>query len=116
MTQSKCLFCKIANNEIPAKIAYEDSQIIAFHDIAPQAPIHILIIPKAHIATVNDFSENEANLLGHMMLTAKSLAHELGIAEDGYRLNVNCNHLGGQTVFHTHLHLLAGRQFGWPPG
>ncbi|MCW8931765.1 MAG: histidine triad nucleotide-binding protein [Gammaproteobacteria bacterium] len=116
MTQSNCLFCKIVEKTIPAKIAYEDEQIIAFHDIAPQAPIHILIIPKTHIATLNDFTEAQSQLLGHMMLTAKSLAHEMGVAEDGYRLNMNCNHHGGQTVFHTHLHLLAGRQFGWPPG
>ncbi len=116
MPNTNCLFCQIAEKKIPAKIAYEDEQVIAFHDIAPQAPIHILIIPKQHIATVNDFNEQEIGLLGHMILTAKNLANELKIAEDGYRLNINCNQLGGQTVFHTHLHLLAGRQFHWPPG
>lgn len=116
MTQTNCLFCQIAEKKTAAKIAFEDEQIIAFHDIAPQAPIHILIIPKQHIATLNDFNETDANLLGQMILTAKNLALNLGIAKDGYRLNINCNHLGGQTVFHTHLHLLAGRQFSWPPG
>jgi histidine triad (HIT) family protein len=116
MTQSNCLFCQIASHKVPATIAYEDEQIIAFHDISPQAPIHILIIPKQHIATINDFSEQESNLLGSMILVAKKLAHELDVADDGYRLNVNCNQHGGQTVFHTHLHLLAGRQFVWPPG
>jgi len=116
MTQTNCLFCQIAEKKIPARIAYEDKRIIAFHDIAPQAPIHILIIPKQHIATVNDFNESQADILGHMILTAKTLAREMGIAEEGYRLNINCNQLGGQTVFHTHLHLLAGRQFSWPPG
>ncbi len=116
MSQSNCLFCQIADKKIPANIAYEDQQIIAFHDVAPQAPVHILIIPKQHIATVNDFEEQEAVLLGRMILIAKKLAAEMGVAEDGYRLNINCNQHGGQTVFHTHLHLLAGRPFSWPPG
>ncbi len=116
MTQTNCLFCQIVHKAIPANIAYEDDQVIAFHDIAPQAPIHILIIPKEHIATVNDFDDKHSNLLGHMVITAKQLAKELGVDEEGYRLNINCNQHGGQTVFHTHLHLLAGRQFSWPPG
>ncbi len=116
MTHSNCLFCQIAEKKIPANIAFEDEYVIAFHDVAPQAPIHILIIPKKHIGTINDFSEQESHLLGHMVLTAKKLAKELEVADDGYRLNINCNQHGGQTVFHTHLHLLAGRQFSWPPG
>ncbi|MDX2505403.1 MAG: histidine triad nucleotide-binding protein [Gammaproteobacteria bacterium] len=116
MPTAACLFCQIVEKKISAKIAYEDEQLIAFHDIAPQAPIHILVIPRQHIATVNDFSENEASLLGHMILTAKNLAKEMAVAEQGYRLNLNCNQFGGQTVFHTHLHLLAGRPFSWPPG
>lgn len=116
MTTASCLFCQIAEKKIPAKIAYEDEQVIAFHDVAPQAPIHILIIPKQHIATVNDFTHNKKDLLGHMILTAKNLAEEMGVADDGYRLNLNCNQNGGQTVFHTHLHFLAGRSFSWPPG
>ena len=116
MNTDNCLFCKIIDRHIPAKIAYEDDQVLAFYDIAPQAPVHILIIPRQHIATINDFSDKETELLGHMLLTAKKLAGELGVAEDGYRLNLNCNHNGGQTVFHTHLHFLAGRPFSWPPG
>lgn len=116
MHTTSCLFCQIIDKKIPAKIAYEDDQVLAFHDISPQAPIHILVIPKQHIATINDFSENEANLLGHLFLTAKNLASEMGVADEGFRLNLNCNHFGGQTVFHTHIHLLAGRPFSWPPG
>jgi len=92
------------------------NKLLPFMTLHHKLPCIFSSFQKKHIATVNDFSEQEANLLGHMILTAKKLAHELGIAEDGYRLNMNCNHLGGQTVFHTHLHLLAGRQFGWPPG
>lgn len=116
MTTNNCLFCRIIKKNIPAKIAYEDDKVLAFHDIAPQAPIHILVIPKKHVATINDFSEHEADLLGHMVLTAKKLAKDLNVAEEGYRLNLNCNQYGGQTVFHTHLHFLAGRPFSWPPG
>lgn len=116
MPNTSCLFCQIVEKKIPSKIAYEDEQVIAFHDINPQAPVHILIIPKRHIATVNDFDDNEKNLFGHMLVTAKNLARDLEVAEDGYRLNFNCNQHGGQTVFHTHLHLLAGRPFSWPPG
>jgi histidine triad (HIT) family protein len=116
MNSTECLFCQIIDKKIPARIAYEDNQVLAFHDIAPQAPIHILIIPKTHIATINDFDTGDAELLGHMILTAKKLARELGVADDGYRLNLNCNRQAGQTVFHTHLHLLAGRRFSWPPG
>ncbi len=116
MSEPDCLFCRIIDKKIPASIAYEDELVLAFHDIAPQAPVHILIIPKQHLATINDFSSDEQSLLGHMVLTAKQLALKLGVAEDGYRLNFNCNHLAGQSVFHTHLHLLAGRAFHWPPG
>ncbi len=116
MSEPNCLFCQIIDNKIPAKIAYEDDRVLAFHDIAPQAPVHILIIPKQHIATINDFTPAEQELLGHMVLTAKKLAQESGVAQEGYRLNFNCNHLAGQTVFHSHLHLLAGRAFTWPPG
>ena len=116
MSEQNCLFCQILDGHVSANIAYEDEQVLAFHDIAPQAPVHILIIPKQHIATINDFTEEQQNLLGHMILTARKLAQELGVAEDGYRLNFNCNRLAGQTVFHTHLHLLAGRPFSWPPG
>lgn len=116
MPTTPCLFCQIIDKKIPANIAYEDERVLAFHDISPQAPIHILVIPKRHIATINDFSELEADLLGHLFLTAKNLATEMGVADEGYRLNLNCNRLAGQTVFHTHIHLLAGRPFSWPPG
>ena len=111
-----CLFCKILEQKIPAKIAYEDEQVIAFHDIRPQAPQHILIIPRKHIATINDIEADDQELIGHMIFTAKNIAKELGVAEDGYRLNFNCNANGGQEVYHIHLHLLAGRQMTWPPG
>lgn len=111
-----CLFCKIAQGEIPAKIAYRDDQVFAFHDINPQAPHHVLIVPHKHVATVNDLQVEENTLLGHMFQTAKHLAAEFGIAEDGYRLVMNCNADAGQTVFHIHLHLLGGRALSWPPG
>lgn len=111
-----CLFCKIANDEIPCERVYKDESIVAFKDINPQAPIHILIIPKEHIATVNNLKAHEFPLLGKMTQTATQLAHELNVANDGYRLVLNCNAHGGQQVFHIHLHLLAGRQLTWPPG
>lgn len=111
-----CIFCKIINKEIPAKIIYEDEQVIAFDDISPKAPIHKLIIPRKHIATLNDVSQDDSKLVGHMMYTAQKIAKDLGIAEDGYRVIMNCNHGGGQLVFHIHLHLLGGRALQWPPG
>jgi len=111
-----CLFCNIASKEIDAEILYEDVDVVAFRDIHPQAKHHILIIPRRHIATINDAGDDDAELIGKLMLVARHLAKELGVAEDGYRLVMNCNRDGGQTVFHIHLHLLAGRQFHWPPG
>lgn len=111
-----CLFCKIVNHEINADIIYEDDEVIAFHDINPQAPIHILVIPKKHIATINDLEEEDIPLAGKIIYTAKKIAHKLGIAEDGYRILFNCNKQGGQHVFHIHLHILGGRQMLWPPG
>ncbi len=111
-----CLFCKIANGELDSKIVYQDDSVLAFEDIDPKAPHHILIIPKKHIATVNDLEKTHAELIGHMVLTAKQLANELNIAEDGYRLVMNCNAGGGQAVFHIHLHLLGGRTMHCPPG
>jgi histidine triad (HIT) family protein len=111
-----CLFCKIAAGEIPAKLIYEEKHIIAFHDIAPQAPHHILIIPRKHIATINDIQFEDNELIGDMMLVAKKLSSDLKIAEDGYRVIMNCNPHGGQAVYHIHFHLLGGRQMGWPPG
>ncbi len=111
-----CLFCKIAAGEIPAKLVYEEKHIIAFHDIAPQAPHHILIIPRKHIATITDFQFEDNELIGDMMLVAKKIAADLKIADPGYRVLMNCNPHGGQAVYHIHFHLLGGRQMAWPPG
>ncbi|WP_286237152.1 histidine triad nucleotide-binding protein [Neptuniibacter halophilus] len=110
-----CLFCKIINKEIPADIIYEDDQVIAFNDINPQAPTHALIIPRKHIATLNDISSEDAALVGHMVKTASTIAEQMGFDQDGYRTVFNCNEHGGQTVYHIHLHLLAGKPMGWPP-
>ena len=111
-----CLFCKIAAGQIPADTVFENDRVLAFRDINPGAPAHILVIPKKHIATMNDASADDQSLLGEMMLVAKDIAHQEGVAEDGYRLTLNTNHHGGQSVYHIHLHLLAGRQMSWPPG
>ena len=111
-----CLFCKIAEKEIPADILCEDSEIIAFRDIKPQAPSHLLIIPKQHIATVNDTDSKDEQLLGRMILTAKKLAATAGFSDYGYRLLFNVNPGGGHEVYHIYLHLLGCRQMKWPPG
>ncbi len=111
-----CLFCKIVNGKIPAEILYDNDKILAFNDINPQAPIHILLIPKIHISTLNDLELNHSELIGELIYTASRLAIEKGIADDGYRTGFNCNTAGGQTVYHIHLHLLGGRSFDWPPG
>ena len=105
-----CLFCKIISKDIPADIVYKDDKVLAFRDINPQAPIHILIIPHKHISTINDATTDDQELLGYMILIAAQIAKDNGVAESGYRLVVNCNAQGGQTVFHVHLHILAGRQ------
>ncbi len=105
-----CLFCKIVNRQLAADIVFEDDEVVAFNDINPQAPTHLLIIPKKHIATVNDLTDAEIDLPGKLILRAKTIASERGIADTGYRLIMNCNEQGGQTVFHIHLHLLGGRQ------
>ena len=110
------LFLKIINREIPADIIYETDDVLAFRDISPQAPLHALIIPKEHISTINDLDESHASLIGKLFLAAKEIALSEGIAEDGYRVVMNCNVAGGQAVYHIHLHLLGGRQMGWPPG
>jgi len=111
-----CLFCKIAKGEIPAKIVYKDDLVLVFDDINPQAPHHKLIIPHKHIASLNDLSTDDNELVGHILQTAKKIAHDLNIAEQGYRVVMNCNRGAGQTVFHIHAHLLGGRQMTWPPG
>lgn len=113
---AETIFSKIINKEIPADIVHEDDQIIAFRDINPQAPHHILIIPKKQIATVNDIENADAELIGNLVIRAKKIAARLGFAEKGYRLVFNCNKDGGQEVLHIHLHLLGGRQMKWPPG
>jgi len=110
------LFTKIINREIPADIVYEDEEIIAFNDINPQAPVHVLIVPKKEIATLNDLELGDQEIIGKMFLTAKKLAVKLNIDKTGYRTVFNCNEHGGQTVFHIHLHLLGGRKLVWPPG
>lgn len=109
------IFTKIINREIPADIVYEDDRCLAFRDINPQAPVHLLIIPLKPIATLNDMTEADRELVGHLHLVAAKLAEDMGFAEDGYRVVMNCNRDGGQTVYHIHLHLLAGRVMGWPP-
>ena len=111
-----CIFCRIATKEIPAKIAFENFQLLAFHDIHPMAPVHLQIIPKQHIARVSDLKKDNADIVAQMVLAANRLAAEMGIAEPGYRLVINCNPAAGQSVYHLHLHLLGGRPLGWPPG
>lgn len=111
-----CIFCKIVRGEIPARLVYEDDHVVAFPDINPQAPVHLLIIPKRHIPTLSDLSADDRSLAADILLVAKELAARNGLAEAGYRLVANCNESAGQTVFHLHFHLLGGRQFGWPPG
>ena len=113
---SQCLFCRIAAGEIPANILYSDEDVLAFRDINPQAPLHALVIPRKHIATINDLQADDAALVGKLFLAAKQVAKEAGYAEDGYRVVMNCGADAGQTVFHIHLHVLAGRRLTWPPG
>lgn len=111
-----CLFCKIIQKDIPATLLFEDKDILAFRDINPQAPTHALVIPKRHIATINDTQDDDAQLLGSMVLCAKNIAQAEHFSESGYRLIFNTNTGGGQEVYHIHLHLLGGRQMTWPPG
>ena len=113
---SDCLFCKMVSGEIPPDTVYEDDDILAFNDINPQAPTHVLIIPKNHIATLNDAGTDDTRLMGKLSMVAAQLAREAGFAEDGYRVVMNCNSAGGQAVYHIHLHLLGGRSMSWPPG
>lgn len=111
-----CLFCQIANGKIPATIVYEDETLICFKDINPAAPAHILLIPREHIATINDGKAEHEQLFGKMILKARDLAKQEQLADAGYRLVFNVNPGGGQAVYHIHLHLLGGRQMTWPPG
>ncbi len=116
MPEPSCLFCRVARGEIPAQIVHQDEDLVAFRDIAPKAPTHILIIPRVHIATLNDLLPSHRLLLGDMHLLARALAQAEGVAENGWRVVANCGAAAGQTVFHIHLHLLGGRDLGWPPG
>ncbi len=111
-----CLFCKIVEKKIPAKIIYEDDRAVAFEDIMPQAPVHTLVIPKRHIPTILDTTPEDHGLVGHLLKVAANIAKEKGIAEKGFRLVMNTNADAGQTVFHIHLHILGGRAMQWPPG
>lgn len=113
---SDCLFCKFVAGEIQPDVVYEDDEVLAFRDVNPQAPVHILVIPKRHIATLNDLQPEDAALMGKLYMAARKVAEQEGIAEAGYRTLINCNAQAGQTVFHIHLHVLGGRRMAWPPG
>jgi len=112
----RCLFCRIANGEITAKKVFEDDQVVAFNDINPQAPTHVLVIPRKHIATLDDLTEDEAAIVGTTLVRVSQIARNLLLNSQGYRVVVNHGEAAGQTVFHVHFHLLGGRNLGWPPG
>jgi histidine triad (HIT) family protein len=116
MAENDCLFCKISSGDIPADLVYETEDVVAFRDINPQAPSHILIIPRKHVATINEMTVGDIEDVGKLFLAAGKIARDEGIADDGYRVTMNCNAAAGQTVFHLHLHLLGGRTLSWPPG
>ena len=111
-----CLFCKIVNKEVPAKILFEDDDVLAFHDINPGAPTHLLVIPKRHVASLNEVGAGEVQLLGKVVAAGRRVAEETGIAEKGYRVVINTGPNAGQTVFHVHMHVIGGRALSWPPG
>ena len=113
---SDCLFCKIVSGQIKSEIVFSDDRVVAFRDITPQAPVHVLIVPRKHIASLNELAGEDAALAGHILLVAKKIAADLKVADSGYRVVVNCNRDAGQAVFHIHYHLLGGRSFAWPPG
>ncbi len=110
-----CIFCRLAAGEVPAQVVHSDERAVAFRDINPQAPVHVLVIPREHVASLAEVEEEHADLLGHLLLVASRVARGEGLV-DGYRLVVNCGRHGGQTVEHLHLHVLGGRGLGWPPG
>ena len=116
MNDTECIFCKIASGEIPADIVHETDQVVAFRDNNAQAPTHVLIIPRKHISTINSLEETDAGVVGQLFVAARDIAKAEGIDEQGFRVTMNCNRAGGQSVFHLHLHLLGGRNFSWPPG
>ena len=111
-----CLFCKMVSGEIKPDVVYEDDDVLAFRDVNPQAPTHVLIIPKTHISTANDLDEDNVDIISQMYLAARNIAKDEGVSEDGYRMVMNCNAGAGQSVFHIHLHVLGGRPMTWPPG
>lgn len=111
-----CIFCKIVTGDVDAELVHEDERCVAFEDLNPQAPTHVLVIPREHVATLNDLDEEQESLVGHLVVVARNIAAERGHAGPGYRLVMNCNEAGGQSVFHLHLHLLGGRNLSWPPG
>ncbi len=113
---SDCIFCKLVSGEIQPDVVLETDDVLAFRDMGPQAPTHVLVIPKRHISTLNDLQPEDAELVGKLYLVARQVAVDEGLAESGYRTVMNCNRDGGQTVFHIHLHLLGGRPMSWPPG
>jgi histidine triad (HIT) family protein len=110
-----CLFCKIANNEIKANVVYQDDRAVAFRDTNPQAPLHVLVIPRAHVASINDVRDAHEADMGHLFAVAARVAEQEGLAERGYRTVMNCGSEAGQSVFHVHLHVLGGKHLGWPP-
>ena len=114
--EASCLFCKIVKKDIPAKIAYENEHVVAFHDLHPQSPVHVLVIPKRHLTSLAHSTEEHTELLGHCLYAITVVAKQLGVDQNGYRTVINTGNDGGQTVHHLHLHLLAGRQHTWPPG
>jgi histidine triad (HIT) family protein len=113
---SECIFCKIVDGEIPSNLVYENDDVIAFHDSSPQAPTHILVIPRKHISTLLDSADGDTELLGKLQAAAIEIARQQGLDQDGFRLVTNCLEGAGQSVFHLHVHLLGGRRLGWPPG
>lgn len=116
MNQQQTIFDKIISKQIPADIVFENHDVLGFKDINPQAPVHVLFIPKTRINTINEIQDNQAELIGKLYLAARDYAKQIGEAENGYRVVMNCNQNGGQEVYHIHLHFLAGRQMLWPPG
>ncbi|MFQ6004612.1 MAG: histidine triad nucleotide-binding protein [Woeseia sp.] len=116
MSEADCLFCKFVSGELETDVIYETEKVFVFRDINPQAPTHVLIVPRRHIASINELDAADKEEIGNLFMAAKHVAAEEGFSEDGYRVVMNCNEAAGQTVFHVHLHLLGGRNFGWPPG
>ena len=112
----ECIFCKIAQEETPANIIYKDEHVVAFEDVNPQAPVHILVVPRKHISTSLDITDEDTLVMGYLFQVANTIAQQKGISDRGFRMVMNCNHEAGQTVFHVHLHVLGGRIMAWPPG